>query len=234
MAVPTAAKQPTQSILVKNVPIPSPTAFQSVCSSAVLIVEKIPLNPSDNACPALAQSRFFIKPSIASAIAWPNSAQSNVSTKVYANSITVLSPSAKVLPTSFQSVAAMKPFKNVAMLFAIFLDVSLIFSHGIFSSASFNFRPKISPISVKSAFSQASLTIFAKSAIPVSIVSVVNILPAPTPVPPPPPPPEPPPPEESSSSSLLTSSKPSNVRFNFSAAVLALSAEEAVLPRLAA
>ena len=140
-------------------------------------------------------------------------------------------PSAKVFPTKFQSVALINPFKNVAMLFAIFLAVPWIVSQGMLSNASFNFLPIITPISVKSAVLHASFNLSAILEIPLFTSTVSNIPPAPVP----PLPPEPLPlPLESLSSSLLIWSNPSSVFLSFSFASAASFAADVPLFKLAA
>ena len=86
-----------------------------------------------------------------------------MSTKVLIAPTAVLTASPSVLPTllSRPSVSK-KPFMNVPVTLAILFACSLIGSQSMESSASRSFVPTILPMSVKSAFAQASFTRSAK------------------------------------------------------------------------
>ena len=103
------------------------------------------------------QSRPPKAPLIPLPIALPRLSQWKFLANVSAMPKAVLIPCARVLPTSFQSTVSRKPFRKVATLFAILLQVFLILSHGILCNAAFSFSPTISPIFVKSASFHACL-----------------------------------------------------------------------------
>ena len=178
------------------------------------------------------QSRPPNAPLIPLPIAFPRLSQWKFSAKVFAIPKAVLIPCARVLPTSFQSTVSRKPFRKVATLFAILLQVFLILSHGMLFSAAFSLLPTIAPISVKSAFFQACLIMSAIPLIFEGMLSVSNISEGDKP------------PDVSAiplllselllSSILLIWSKLRMVRFNSSFAFLAFLAELALLFRLLA
>ena len=177
------------------------------------------------------QSRPPSAPLIPLPIAFPRLSQWKFSANVFAIPKAVLIPCARVFPTSFQSTVSRKPFRKVATLFAILLQVFLILSHGMLFSAAFSLLPTIAPISVKSAFFHACLIMSAIPLIFEGMLSVSNISEGDRP------------PvsaiplllsELLLSSILLIWSKLRMVRFNSSFAFLAFLAELALLFRLLA
>ena len=120
----------------------------------------VPLNFAPSNFPAFLKSAFFTAELMPSAMLVPSVSQSKVVTNVYNVSTTVLNPSASVFPTSFQFVFLINPLRNVAIDFAIFFVVALIFAQGIFASESFSLLAKAFPTSLKSPFLQPSRIAF--------------------------------------------------------------------------
>ena len=142
-----------------------PIFFQrsSVCRAA-LIASTMPCANPFAVLFIRVQSRVSNAPMIRFAMAVPRLLQWKFSTNESTNSNAELIACAMVTPISVNNPGvSRKPFRNVAILLAIFLSVALIPSHGMFSRASFSFSPNILPISVKSASAHASLTISARS-----------------------------------------------------------------------
>ena len=149
--------------MLKHSPTVFPTTLQLVVAIAVFSVLTRPKTVSCTVPLIKFQSRPSRAPLIPSPIAFPRLFQWKFFAKVSTNPKAVFSPLENVLPTNFQSVASMKPFRKVAMLFAILLQVFWILPHGIRSSASLSLLPTMAPSSVKSPDFQESLISFARS-----------------------------------------------------------------------
>ena len=126
-----------------------PIFFQrsSVCRAA-LIASTIPCASPFAVLFIRVQSRVSNAPMIRSAIAVPRLLQWKFSTNESTNSNAELIACAIVTPIDVNNPGvSRKPFRNVAMHFAIFLRDALIPSHGMLSRASFSFSPNILPTS---------------------------------------------------------------------------------------
>ena len=115
--------------MLKHSPTVFPTTLQLVVAIAVFSVLTRPKTVSCTVPLIRFQSRPSRAPLIPSPIAFPRLFQWKFFAKVSTNPKAVFSPLENVLPTNFQSAASIKPFRKVAMLFAILLQVFWILPH---------------------------------------------------------------------------------------------------------
>ena len=150
--------------VVMAVPVLSPNFVKSKVDTKSYSKSITALNPLHTKDPTACQSITFTAEFNPVASERPICPKSIDVKSVFANTKAVLIPSPMVVPTRDQSNAPTKPFINVPMLCAILFDVSLIFAQPMPSSAALIFSATIAPISEKSAFSHASLIIWARLA----------------------------------------------------------------------